>query len=216
MKATRGDDLPDHLEVLGGYLGSGEKRHAGDIPARTRQAGDESLAYGVRACEHDDRYRRGRGPARPRHCGGPGHDQIDVEQQKLAGKSGDSVDFAVGKSCFDNDVLTVNPAEFGHCLAKGNEHVPAGDRAVERQISDPGQFRRQLGLGGERCGKKCTDGYQEIPALDAVHAFPSLERQPEGIRLRDSAGRCGQSNGRYQRNHCTTAVGRSETPTCTT
>jgi hypothetical protein len=97
---------------------------------------------------------------------------IDVEQQKLAGKSGDSVDFAVGESCFDDDVLTVNPAEFGHCLAKGNEHVPAGDRAVEHQISDPGQFRRLLGLRGERCGKKCPDGYQEIPALGRGPCFP--------------------------------------------
>jgi len=41
-----------------------------------------------------------------------------------------------------------------------------------RPCKDSEPFRL-FGVGGERCGKKCPGGDQEVPALDAVQAPPS-------------------------------------------
>ena len=61
-------------------------------------------------------------------------------------------------------------------MSRAPEIVQMGvSRSVERQVAYSNDLGWLLGLGGERRGKKRPGGDQEVPAMDAIHAFPSLE-----------------------------------------
>jgi hypothetical protein len=84
---------------------------------------------------------------------------------------------------------------------------------IDRQIANSRDLGRLLGVGYERCRKNCPDGEQEVPALNAIHAFPSLERRGKSTldRLLRSIA---TSNDRYGTRGATTGVGREPTFAC--
>ena len=81
-------------------------------------------------------------------------------------------------SPFDDGGATLDVAQFLQPLAQDLRakvrRASAG--ASRKKETDSRHAGCLLCIGGERCSKKCPDADQEVPALNAVHALPSLER----------------------------------------
>ena len=100
-----------------------------------------------------------------------GHDDINLERNQFGRKSGEPLELPLGISVFDHDVAALDVTEVTQSLEEGLAQV-GGSGQVGRQVAYSSDLGRLLGLGGERRRKKCPGGDQEVPAMDAIHAFP--------------------------------------------
>jgi hypothetical protein len=82
-----------------------------DVPARAREARDESELNGIANARHDDRNR----PGSLLGCHGwwrrPRHDDIHLEPDQLGRELGQPVEPTLRKTIVDNDVLALHQPE---------------------------------------------------------------------------------------------------------
>ena len=103
-----------------------------------------------------------------------GQDDINFERNQFGRKRGEPLELPLGISVFNHNVAALDVTEVTQSLTEGLVQVGVSGQ-VGRQQAYSRDLGRRLGLGDQRCGKKCPGGDQEIPALDAVHAPSSLE-----------------------------------------
>src|SRR5262245_33433611 len=107
-----GDGLLEQLNRFAGYLGACCSAHAGDVSPRPCETGDETALNGVSTCSHDDGDRL-RSILSWLVCGrSTRNDDVDLETNEVGREGREAFEVAVGPSVLDDEVLSLNPAQF--------------------------------------------------------------------------------------------------------
>src|SRR5262249_45947473 len=130
---------------------SGHRCHAGEIAARTVQAGDEIELNGIRSDQEDDGYSGG-----CRLCRHNGRKAIGVNHAHLAtdqvrGQCGQAIVLTVRPMIFDRNVAALDKPSLAQALVKGRRCIGAGP--PDRKNSDH-RHRVLLRARGERRARR--------------------------------------------------------------
>ena len=124
-----GNRFLEHLQLLADDVDADAEGHPSDVPARTREAGDESDLDRIGDADHDDGDCRGcilGGKGRGcRHC----HDEVHLEPNQFRCKVGQPIEPALRKSEVDHDVLTLDPAQFAKSFPECADQDSGGNGA---------------------------------------------------------------------------------------
>jgi hypothetical protein len=169
--------VAEEVQPLRGQVGR-QRRYAGDVPARPREARDDSQLDRIASRRHDDGYggRRGvRGHER-RHSGRD--DDVHVEPHELGGKVGKPLDLTPRPSPLEGDGTTFDMAQLAHAP---QEAVPPGEpRGVGSAVVEQADTRdlpRLLRLRGHRSGEQ---GHREGRCERRARSTASTDPQTTG------------------------------------
>ena len=120
-----------------------------DIAPRPGKAGDEPVRHRIGSRSKDNADSSGR------LLGGQGmgrassHDDINLERNQFGRKSGEPLEFPLGRSIFDHDVSALDLTVVTQSLKEGLCQV-RGSGQVEHQVAYSSDLGRLLGVGDER------------------------------------------------------------------
>src|SRR5215470_13798959 len=124
------------LEILEHQLADREGQ-AGDVPARPREAGDESVANGVAHAPHDDGNGAGHLHGCPGHGSVLGDDDADAGADEVGSELGQTVVVAFRRTLLDDEISALDPAEIGECLPVRGKTLGVDGRRGVPQVTDP-------------------------------------------------------------------------------
>ena len=151
------DSLLEQPEALGDQLGTDEGR-PGHVAVRPRQTGDQPVTDRIGHPPDDDRNGSGcllsRAARRRAHC----NDHIDVASHQVSCQLGQPIQFPIGKSAFDGDVLSLDVTKVAQPLQErvetcGNLHWAGHQRADPRHLLQLLRACRER-PGGRRAAEK--------------------------------------------------------------
>ena len=141
-----------------------------DVAARPRETLHQPFLHRIAGAAEHDRDRSGRFLQGLGSLGTTDDDDVEIEAHQFRDCFGQSFRLSFPPSPFDDSGATIDIAQFPQALAQG---LRASARVQRGQDTNSRQSRRLLCLSGERCGKNCSDGFPEVPALNAVHISPA-------------------------------------------
>src|SRR6516165_348125 len=167
----RGNKLLEHLKPFAHQF----RRNAGHpsgLAARSRNAGNQAVKRVAR--RHDNRNCGGRFLGRLQPLIPPDQHHVHIETGKLAGQFREAIEISFRPPSFDDDVLSLDIAQFPQALAKS-----VIDRRRRRKSCEPSearQFVRLLCVGGERHPSKYPRAAENRYELAPLHeSSPLLE-----------------------------------------
>jgi hypothetical protein len=164
--ADLGNGLFEQLEPFASYFRADAVGQPRDVPARVRQACDESGPNRIANCHYDDGDRPG-GVLGCRHSfHRHRQDDVHLEPDQFGREVGQPVEPSLRISIFDDNILTLNPPKLAQPLPERLPDIWGGGGRAAREITDSGDLARQLRLGGERRDEHTSHrGQQEAATL---------------------------------------------------
>src|SRR5690349_3441627 len=167
--------VPEKFDALAGQsAGALHHRHAGNVPARSREAGNEALPYRVTQ-QADNRDLVGRlldhGGRRCSH----GDQNVRLQLYQLGRKTGQAIVMALAKAVINDDVLSVGIPGLLDSISEALLGNPR--RIPRRQPSDPWEPLWLLRAGTFREGEERCPSQAEHPDLAPPHAAASSARR---------------------------------------
>src|SRR6266542_3374680 len=165
-----GDGCFEQLQTLGHRL-THDDSEPRSVGARARETGHVAAADWVRVAHEDDGNRSGRSLGRPGVDGRRRDDEIDLEADEVLHQAREPVKSPFGPAVFDDDVLTLDPAEIAQTLPKRFERMRPHGRAIPDK-SDAIALPSLLRPYGQRRGEK-TAGQGRKKCSARAHSITS-------------------------------------------
>ena len=171
--------------LTGQSSGTLHHRHAGDVSAWPREAGNEALAYRVTR-QGNNRDLVGRILDHGGHRRSYRDQHVRPQLHQLGRKTGEAVVMALAEAVINDDVLSVYVPELLHSLSEAL--LWDSGRISRRQPPDPRQLPRRLGAAALREGKERRPRHAERRKLAPPHSITSSARpRIDGGIVRPSA-----------------------------
>src|SRR5499427_9619988 len=166
--ADLGDGLLEQLQLFGDDFQAGAAGHPCDVPARAREARDESGANRIANGNHDDGDRLGGVPG-CRHSLRPlRYDEVHLEPDQLGRQVGQPVDPTLRISIVDDNILALNPPELAQPLPERVEQGRPIGRGRQPKETYPRHLARLLPPRRQRPRRRAAEQRDELAALHSI------------------------------------------------
>ena len=129
---------------------------------RPGQAGHEPLLHGIIQTDgHDNRYRPRGQLRRPNRNIWSRDDDVNSETDKLSGKLGESFGSPICASKLDDEILTLDVAQFSEALPEGLAKMRGCRGRDDKKVTYPRQAVFRLRFSGERRGDEKSENKQD-------------------------------------------------------
>src|SRR5215467_3837444 len=163
--------LDEQLRLSGGYVGTCIEGYTSDVPAGMWETLDETLAYRISCIRKDNRDRCrsifSRLGGRRSSC----DDYIDLETDQFCSRILEPLNISNSKPAFNEDVLSLNPAEIPQLLKEG---VISGYGRSKSEITYLSRLQRLLRARRERPrGRRAAKQRNEFAPLHSITSSAS-------------------------------------------